>query len=80
MDWIIIKSLVQEMKSFIEGMNSREPIVDPWGTPKVLTKLADFSPSICTYCDLLETYDLKLLVNLEFIPLILFFLVEFHDT
>ena len=40
-------------------MKSRGPTINARGTPQVTEELSDFSSSICTYCNLLERYELK---------------------
>ena len=41
-----------------------------------MLELEDFCQPICTYCDLLERYELKRLSKFDFIPLILSFFYE----
>ena len=50
---------MQEWKSFMLRMKSRGRRKDVCGTPQGIVGLANFSPSICTYCDLLERNDFK---------------------
>ena len=48
-----IAALEQLMMSFMYTINSKEPRIDPWGTPHFIFKCDELLPSMDTYRDLL---------------------------
>ena len=55
-------------RSFMYIRNKREPNTDPCGTPHVTVLRLDVTPFACTYCFLLERYDLNHAREVPLIP------------
>ena len=66
------RSLHQNFKSFMWILKNIEPRIDPCEKPQVTLGLADRTTSFCTYCNILERYDLNKVGVFNHLSLIIF--------